>query len=175
MSNINLNDKTDLTNTASKIVFSNETNNFLMTDSSNYDYLNEIYDSSQSSEEDSALYGIEENRNEITKNIISFRDLSFNWNSYGSNKVCLKCIDRAIKTVNIFENKGMSIKFAYPLQDGGIQLELNTNDYFIEMEVNPKNFQDQIVIFDKDDNVIFEKTEPQLSIYTIEEAIQKIL
>lgn len=172
MSSIKINDKNYSTNTASKIVLSNYTNNFSMTNSSNYLDYNPIYEDSN---EDTALYGIEENRSEITKNIISFRDLSFNWNSYGANKVCLKCISRAIKTVNIFENKEYSIKFAYPLQDGGIQLESTINGYFLEIEINPKNFEDQIIIFDKDDNIIFEKTESQLSISTIEEAIQKVL
>lgn len=83
-------------------------------------------------------------------NILSLKNLKINWNSYGSNKVCLKCINRAKKIINIFENKKIFIKF------------------------NPKNFKDQIIIFDKNENIVFEKTEPLLSISSISEAIQKI-
>jgi hypothetical protein len=171
MSNIKLIDNNSFTKTASKIVLLNDTNNFSVTCS-----LNDNNDSLEyeDSNEDIALYNIDNNPSELIKNIISFSNLAYNWNSYGSNKVCLKCINRAIKTVNIFENKNVFIKFAYPLHDGGVQLELNTDSYSLEIELNPLGFKDQIIIFDKNDNIVFEKKEAQLSIATIEEAVSNI-
>lgn len=86
----------------------------------------------------------------IYKNIDSFKELEYNWNSYKGKTISSICIFRAKKIVEEFKEHNINITFAYPLPNGGIQLEYDSF-YDMVMEVNPEGEEDNCNIYDGDE------------------------
>jgi hypothetical protein len=80
---------------------------------------------------------------ELQKKIVDFRELEECWDSYDAIKIDETAINRSLEMVSSlfssFRNKNISAIsfFAAPLSDGGIQIEIDSRDVALEIEIKP--------------------------------------
>ena len=89
--------------------------------------------------------------------IEKFSELEQNWDTYGSDKISLNSISSAIQIIKISETDSIVIDDAFPMRDGGVQLEKDFENHSIEIEVSPDN-EITLLVYDKESNLIFEKS-----------------
>ncbi len=82
---------------------------------------------------------------EIFERVWQFAKLKFNWDSYNSPPVNKKCINHTFTILRkIFEwrtnsNEKLPAPFAAPLSNGGIQLEWEENNKYLEIDIEPES------------------------------------
>jgi len=94
---------------------------------------------------------------DLIARIEKFSELEQDWDTYGSDKISLNSISSAIQIIKISETDSIVIDDAFPMRDGGVQLEKDFENHSIEIEVSPDN-EITLLVFDKESNLIFEKS-----------------
>jgi len=108
------------------------------------------------------LHGLKKSRDEnsLIKDLINrieeFKNLDSNWDTYNADKISPDSITNARQIVKIFGTNNIIFDCAFPMRDGGVQLEINSKDFNIEIEVNPDT-EIKLLVFNKVNNLILEK------------------
>ena len=74
---------------------------------------------------------------DLRQEIQSFADLEPNWDSYGSLPISEGVIERAIAATIRMEQNKMSIPYAVPSSNGGIQFEWDDGANYVYLGVEP--------------------------------------
>ncbi len=102
---------------------------------------------------------VNENENPIVtdliKTIYRFKELQYNWDTYGAEKISVESISIAIQIVKIFESSNLLVNYAFPMRNGGVLLEMNFENYNLELEINENN-KINLLVFNKDNDFKFE-------------------
>lgn len=93
---------------------------------------------------------------DLIDRIEKFKDLEQDWDTYGSEKISLSSISTAIQLIKKFGTNNINVDNAFPMRDGGVQLENDFENNNIEIEVNPDN-EITLLVFDKESNLVLEK------------------
>ena len=93
---------------------------------------------------------------EINSQLDSFSNLEVNWDGEGAPLINQNCIQWSKSIVNTIIDNGMVIDFCVPLRNGGIQLELDGENFDIEIEVHSNNYH-YLIVYDKDGEIINKK------------------
>lgn len=88
---------------------------------------------------------------ELCNTLLSFRELEYNWDSYGGEKIDGLSVN--IASLYLRNMLDLTIKNArvFPMRDGGVQFEIGDN---LEVEIN--GLQITETLFDDDCNVLTE-------------------
>lgn len=93
---------------------------------------------------------------ELKNRIYDFLSLQNNWDSYDADKISQESISIAIQLIELLYSNNIIIDYAFPMSDGGIQLEKDFDNFSIEIEINPEE-KVKLLVFDKKNNLIKEK------------------
>lgn len=93
---------------------------------------------------------------ELVNHVFRFKELPQDWDSYGAEKISIDSIVTAIQIIKFFESSSLEIEYAFPMRDGGVQLEMGFKNYNIEFEIYNENHLN-VLIFDNYDNLKSEK------------------
>ena len=82
----------------------------------------------------------------------SFKELSHNWDGLDSPQPKSFLIDISIEILRILNERSIKVSNAYPLGDGGVQLDIDLKKFQYEIEIEEYNIN--ILKFDNDNNLI---------------------
>ncbi|MEA3495954.1 MAG: hypothetical protein U9R42_07960 [Bacteroidota bacterium] len=89
--------------------------------------------------------------------IYGFSNLQNDWDTYNANVISQNAIYTAIKTLNHLNSKGqLTSEFAvniFPMRDGGIQFEFDSENLIAELEISPEGNL-TLIHFDDEGNII---------------------
>jgi hypothetical protein len=102
----------------------------------------------------------------IADKIKGFSNLQPNWDSYQADKISKKAIETAIETLNHMRTEGnLSNEMTFnvfPMRDGGIQFEFDSDVICAELEINPYG-KLIFVLYDNEGDLIESKPLLELS------------
>lgn len=79
---------------------------------------------------------------ENVETLKSFRALDDNWNGFGANKPTDGSIENSINIVKVIENLfGYKVDICYPLDNGGIQIDVTSSNFNYEIEVHDDSIE----------------------------------
>lgn len=106
----------------------------------------------------------------LFSDINSFKNLEYNWDSYGAESISKQSINTAVSLIESLYWENIIINFATPMRDGGIQLEKQFSAHDCEIEIHPDG-EIILLIFDKEANF---KEELKFNIENIEKLANKL-
>jgi len=93
---------------------------------------------------------------DLMNRIEEFKNLESNWDTYNADKISPAGISNAKQIVNVFGINNIIFDCAFPMRDGGVQLEINSKGCNIEIEVSLDS-DIKLLVFNKVNNLILEK------------------
>ena len=88
--------------------------------------------------------------------IKNFSLLEPNWDSYNADKVADTSIETALFVLNFLKREDMFSKgidiHVFPMRDGGIQFEFDSENSACELEINPQG-EMMFIAYDEDDTI----------------------
>ena len=83
----------------------------------------------------------------------SFRSLENNWDGYGANRPSEEAIENSIQLIRAIESSvGYKVDICYPLDNGGIQVDVSSSYFGYELEVFDDSFE--LLKFDQNNSII---------------------
>lgn len=92
---------------------------------------------------------------EIKNRIYDFKHLKDNWDSYHAEKISEGSIIFAIQLIMILELNNITVDEAFPMRDGGVQIEKDDGNASIEIEISP-DYKITLLVFDRKSDLKFE-------------------
>ena len=106
---------------------------------------------------------------ELEERINGFQNLKANWDSYDADPISEKAISIALDVLEFLRREGILTSGievnVFPMRDGGIQFEFDTENLSSELEINPKGDL-MFLMFDENADLIYQKP---LKIYELSE------
>ena len=91
---------------------------------------------------------------DLINHIKSFRELKYDWDSYGGSPPGEKIIDKTIDIINRLWKRNVKFDYVFPASSEMIQLELDGKYNDLELEVYSDGFETSLIVYDKDGNEI---------------------
>jgi|LGOV01.1.fsa_nt_gb hypothetical protein len=97
----------------------------------------------------------QEQYDQIFNRVVQLFDLPEDWDSYGGNVIEKHCIDRAVKIlkylIELRDRTGISapVPFVSPLSSGGIQIEWEEKERYLELSFLPESSEIEYFVSDR--------------------------